>query len=143
MNILNYECEAKIQNIELIDSILEITLKHYEIEWYRQFCFAAHELLTNSIEAMSKHSNVDNKIFIKLIMGTDLVSFRVSDTGGGVQADINDLIKKNETLNMEGRGRGLYMIKALVDNFYFFKADDDHYTYVISKNIVNPNESEA
>ncbi len=143
MSILNYECKADISNIEIIDKLLEITLNYHKINWYRQFCFAAHELLINSIEAMSKHSSSLDKIFIELAININSITFSIYDTGGGLPFDINDLPARYNISNMKSSGRGLFMIKSLVDDFSFFKADNGQYIYKISKNRAISNESEG
>jgi anti-sigma regulatory factor (Ser/Thr protein kinase) len=134
MSILNYECKATAHNIEVIDDMIELLLKLHSIDWYRSFCFATHELLINSVEAMSKDPENNNKLYIRITIGISAVTLSVSDTGGGLSKEILDSLTGFDLADAENHGRGLFMIQSLVDDFKFSKEENGRYTYKITKN---------
>ena len=143
MSEFNYECVSDVSEIEVADDILELFLKHQRLDWYKQFGFAAHELLINSVEAMSKQAQDNDKLlYVKITMDSSAVTFSVTDTGGGLPDEVIDKFATCDILSMEGHGRGLLMINSLVDDFIFLDEGDGKHTYKIIKNRITSINSE-
>jgi len=133
---VKYACSSNIFNIPKIDNLLCFLLEHENILEYRGFCFAAHELLINSIEALRGiySKSLQNDINVYIQISDDIILFSINDRGGGIPEETMQRIDKlnMEDLLNEERGRGIYLIKNFVDEFSYAAEDNGSFSYTIS-----------
>lgn len=74
-------------------------------------------LLENAIEAVSISEKEDKNVHILILEEDKIITIRVKDTGEGIEEkNIKHLFDKGFSTKGENRGRGLFMIKELVEN---------------------------
>ncbi|KNY28804.1 ATP-binding protein [Pseudobacteroides cellulosolvens] len=130
---LYFKCVAVPESISLIDNIIELTIKKIHNYDYKKICFAIHELVINSIDAMSKNNQSFKQISISLICSKKHVLFSINDFGGGLPSNILNKLHTNnlDSLGLNESGRGLAIIKMFVDNLTYNEENDGSFTYKI------------
>lgn len=130
---LTFKCAAIPENISLIDSLVELTIKSVHGFGYNKACFAMHELVINSIQAMSKNNKFNKQITITLACSKKYIFFRINDFGGGLPINIlnNIFINPLENMGLNESGRGLALVNLFVDKIKYKEERNGSYTYKI------------
>lgn len=130
---LYFKCTAVPESISLIDNLIELTIKRLHYCNYKKVCFAIHELVINSIDAMNKNNQSFKQLSISLVCSKKHVLFSINDFGGGLPSDIlNNLHSNNlDSLGLNESGRGLALIKMFVDSLTYNEENDGSFTYKI------------
>lgn len=129
----SFKCAAVPESISLIDNLIELTIKRLHNCNYKKVCFAIHELVINSIDAMNKNGQSSKQLSISLVCSKQYVLFSINDFGGGLPSNIlNNLHSNNlDSLGLNESGRGLALIKMFVDSLTYNEENDGSFTYKI------------
>ena len=73
--------------------------------------FCVHEACTNAIHHSKSHDDVD----VELVLEGQSVRVSVNDSGCGLDLDQHDPLREPELFRL--RGRGLYLMAKLMDDF--------------------------
>ncbi|HEY9062938.1 MAG TPA: hypothetical protein VIO64_20940 [Pseudobacteroides sp.] len=133
MSKLTLKCAAIPENIWLIDSLVELTIKSEHVFGYKKACFAMHELVINSVQAMSKNNKFNKQITIVLVCSKKYIFFSINDFGGGLPLNILENISINplDNMGLNESGRGLALVNLFVDKLKCKKEKNGSFTYKI------------
>ena len=137
MSSYQFKCTAVRDHITIIDNLVEMLLSANGVTETKRFCFAVHELVINSVEAMQKTACMKgaDQIVIRLRIDEEVLEFTINDWGGGLPAEVYARLHTEESgeLSMDESGRGISMIRMFIDEFIYFKESDGSCTYQIIK----------
>jgi anti-sigma regulatory factor (Ser/Thr protein kinase) len=133
MSKLTFKCAAIPENIPLIDSLIEINIKSMHFFGYKKVCFAIHELVINSIEAMNKSNQYDKQITLTLVCNKKHVFFSINDFGGGLPLNFLNNIHLNplENMGLNESGRGLALVNIFAGKLKYKEEKNGSFTYKI------------
>lgn len=131
MIVMTVEGAPSQKLIDLSDEMMESFFKYSGISQYRKLCFAAHELVTNAVEAVLRQQEAagsDHRIearmpgmFIRMELNGEDIVITISAQGalrdGRLAAEIPRI--SFDDLLREERGKGLLMAKRLSDQLTF------------------------
>lgn len=126
---LNVKFEAKNEMLQTIDKILEETLNVKTWEAGLDMFMAAHELIINSITAMSSKSSNENFLEVSVNINDNSIIIEVKDRGGGIIG--SSYLNKDP---LSENGRGLLIVNELTDDFTII-SEEDKTVFTITKNI--------
>ncbi len=125
------------QVVQKIDRITTCSLKELLEREDRRLLFVIHELLINAYEStILTYADNAPKYPIEVLINIDeqTVSVHVSDYGYGMNEDALVILDQElDGVLMQERGRGLLMVKKLVDKMYFSKKESGIFTVSIEK----------
>jgi len=137
--MMRFECAACLAYVSVIDQIVENLLLHEGVKEFEKFCFATHELVINSVEAMQTRKAPDDpgNITMDLKISDHELMFSINDKGGGIPIMPEESDEGTETreISLEDRGRGLSLIRLFSDLFVMKAETDGSHTYTITKAI--------
>lgn len=130
-------CGVDDENIVQSDTWLKKLLSKEHNRFNLEFCFAAHEMVINSVEAMREKVKTGNLV-IELEQYEDRCVFSIIDHGEGLSAEQVDkyvhakVVEAPEDNNQEN-GRGFYLIRKFTDRFIYEPLQEGNYKYTIIK----------
>jgi serine/threonine-protein kinase RsbW len=120
---ITVQCPAKMEAIEFCDMLMEHISHFFTIQEREAFVLSVHEAIINSIEAMRKlYGESHARTFSLFMRITEKdITILVSDCADGLPAhEIEKLQTKHlEDLLLAESGRGLLLIKELMDDIWF------------------------
>ncbi|MFC4322219.1 ATP-binding protein [Litchfieldia salsa] len=120
---MNIQIPCKEMVIEQIDDVVKSFLKCLSGDVDRRLVFAIHELIINAFEATLRKyndqaSNYPINLYIK--MEENVILVEITDQGDGMAHHLNPIDHKQlEEVLLQDRGRGLLMVKKMVDKISF------------------------
>lgn len=128
---LTLTCGAEADNLDMLDAMIGLALDRNGVKDARRFAFAAHELLINSVEAMSRLEEIRfEPLQVKLNIDDALCAFQVTDRAGGIPARLLAERDPDDASGLcEESGRGLSLVRLYADVFEMIAEDDGSYTY--------------
>lgn len=124
-----------LAEIERFDDELKGKFEQYSCSLQEHICFIIHELLINSFEAtINKYGDDAHhyNLYAEVEMKKEEYIIQVSDKCGGVPQEV--LTHELEDFLHNERGRGLLLIKELVDSLSFHhEHEDELYTVLVKK----------
>lgn len=125
-------CFSVSENIKGVLEIFEENLRFNKIKlsidvstedtaygYANQYSQAVHNIISNSIDALSEESNPDKEISISIYKEGTKISAEIRDNGGGIKEEYKDRIFDvyfTTKTDQKGTGLGLYMTKLIVEN---------------------------
>ncbi|TXC91097.1 ATP-binding protein [Metabacillus litoralis] len=124
-----------LDEIESFDDALRDKFEEYSCSLQEHICFITHELLVNSFEAtINKYGDDAHQynLYAEVEMKEDEYIIQISDECGGVPQEA--LTYDLEDFLHNERGRGLLLIKELVDSISFHREHEEElYTVLVKK----------
>ncbi|MBP3950747.1 ATP-binding protein [Bacillus suaedae] len=138
MLVMNFQLPCEEYALEHIGDVIEHSLLKFTDTSDRKLNFVIQELIVNAYEATVKKyedAALNYHIDIKVEINNDFISASITDRGTGIsEQQYRSFTKKTleDALHQE-RGRGLLMVKELVDQLSFYQEDHDLFTVSIEK----------
>jgi serine/threonine-protein kinase RsbW len=125
------QCPAEMEAIEFCDMLMEHLSRFFTVREQEALVLSVHEAIINSIEAMRKlYGESHAKTFSLFMRITEEdMTILVSDYANGLPAhEIEKLqTKRLEDLLLAESGRGLLLIKELMDDIWFEQRENGQY----------------
>ncbi|WP_078553711.1 ATP-binding protein [Alkalihalobacterium alkalicellulosilyticum] len=134
---LQFTLPCRIDSISYFDQVIPYAIEQYVGEAQPHFSFAIHELLINSLEAVHTQfgKETSEEISVDVTVNEVDMIVTVTDNAGGLSEE--DLVNihelRLEDIVFQERGRGLLMVKELVDKLTFSKEGEHRFSTKIRK----------
>ncbi|WP_026672188.1 ATP-binding protein [Alkalihalobacterium bogoriense] len=136
--VINFTLPCSLQSISYLDEVVPFVIEQSGEVTQHRFYFALHEILINSYESVQSQygdKTERNSLIVSIELNQEEVIGTVTDNGGGdiehCQAIVNEK-QIDETL-FEDRGRGLLLVRELVDDVSFQKGNGNDVITTIRK----------
>lgn len=136
--VINFTLPCSLQSISYLDEVVPFVIEQSGEVTQQRFYFALHEILINSYESVQSQYGEQtemNSLVVSIELNQEEVIGIVTDNGGGdieqCQAIVNE--KQIEETLFEDRGRGLLLVRELVDDVSFQKGNGNDVITTIRK----------
>jgi serine/threonine-protein kinase RsbW len=119
------------QSVPLMRGLLRQALEHLEVaeSGIEEIQLALTEACANVVDHAGEHEEYQ----VDVAISDELCRISVLDEGPGFEFDEASHISEREPL--EGRGRGLILMRALVDRLQFVQAEDGRHRVTLEKQL--------
>ncbi|WP_233414519.1 ATP-binding protein [Thermaerobacillus caldiproteolyticus] len=128
---ITVKCPATIEAMEFCDAFVESIAQFFSIHERESLVLSIHEAIINSIEAMKQLYGEDHNNTFSLYMRIteEELMILVIDRANGIPAHEHKKLHVNslEDLLLAESGRGLLLIKELMDDMWFEQREDGEY----------------
>lgn len=132
---MRVETSISKEKLEYYDTVILGALKNHFVKNAERFFFAIHELMINAIQ--SYEQDMDSTVFplieMELFINERFVRFEIKDYGKGIDFEKEAYMDgvQDKLHELEDHGRGLYLIDQLVDEFHWYRSEDNAFKVVI------------
>lgn len=134
MFTLNVKIPCDLNEIEKLEKAIREQLSLYQSSVRDHICFIVHELLINSFEATMKTFSGPSSLYsinAHVEMTHSEYIIHITDECGGVKGEV--FTHELEDILLADRGRGLLMVRELVDSISFHQNDEEGLFTVLVK----------
>lgn len=123
-------CPANVETIEFCDLVIDSLASFFAVRDKQAFVLSVHEAIINSIEAVRTQCNkLDADLTLSVRITKDDVTVFISDAANGLSKQLIESrqTKRLEDVLLEESGRGLLLIREMMDALWVEPLDNGTY----------------